>query len=82
LKYFGGVKIKFTNGNKKYKVEYLLWESFPGFKFSTTVNEKNDKLYISSLRSKGIFVVDDLKKKLKSMNKNVVKKEEEDEEEV
>ncbi len=59
------MKIKFSYKNTKHEVEYLLWNSFDGFKFSTTLNEKNENLFISSFRSMGVLVIDDFKQKLK-----------------
>lgn len=35
---FGGAKIKFTNKNKKYEIEYVLWEKIKGWSFTTTIN--------------------------------------------
>lgn len=59
------MKVTFSHKNKKHKVEYFLWEKINGWKFTTSINEKNNKLYLSSLRSEGILVVDDFSNQLK-----------------
>ena len=56
-KYFGGVKIIFSENKETYKVEYYLWEKLWGFNFGTTLNERNDSLFVSSLNSPGVWWV-------------------------
>ncbi len=58
--YFGGLKISFSKKNESYSVDYYLWKSSPKFKFVTTLFEWNNKLFMSSLTSTGVLMVDNI----------------------
>jgi hypothetical protein len=66
-KYFGGVKITFSEDKKSHTVEYHLWEKLWGFNFGTTLNERNDGLFVSSLHKPGVWYVRNFNNKMQKI---------------
>ncbi len=70
--YFGGVKISFSKQNENHSIDYYLWKSLPEFKFVTTLFERDNKLFMSSLKSTGVLVVENIDK-VKGINEKAKK---------
>lgn len=68
-KHFGGVKITFSENKESYKVEYFVWQKLWGFNFGTTLNERNDSLFVSSLHSPGVWYVPKFNQKMERIRK-------------
>jgi hypothetical protein len=50
----------------------VIWRGLLNFSFVTGMQERNEKLYVSSLTKKGVIVFDDINRSLKKLGKKKI----------